>query len=256
MKQTLHLAVTALMLALCSHTAHAQRSVRIDSGPDFNTSNGEYWPTITNVTPPFSGFVTGQLPFQLNFGEGTKDYDYSFSRNGFVQLFARPGGGAGTSDVPPMGNFIAPFAAFMVTGQSNSMEVGIGVVDTTAPYVQADAKAAIRFTWKNMCVIGVGCDQTFQVVLLDRGAGDFDLEMNYGFFDANGPTLPDGEQGFHLGSNVLALHSGPFTGNTSPDHYFRNGVVQTTTVPEPGTYALALAGLGIVGFAARARRRA
>jgi PEP-CTERM motif len=253
MKATLQFFAAALALALCSHSAQAQRSIRIDSGPTFNTSNGEYWPNINIVTPPPSGFVTGQLPFQLNFGEGTKDYDYSFSRNGFIQLFARPSSGAGSSDLPPSGNFIAPFAAFMVTGQPTSMEVGIGVVDTTAPYVQADATAAIRFTWKNMCVIARGCDQTFQVALLDRGAGDFDLEMNYGFFDANEPTLPDGEQGFRLGSNVLALHSGPFTGNTSPDHYFRNGSL--APVPEPSTYAMLIAGLGLVGMAARVRRR-
>ena len=45
-------------------------------------------------------------------------------------------------------------------------------------------------------------------------------------------------------------------GGSNPDQFYLNALTVTAAVPEPETYALLLAGLGIVAFVARRRRQA
>jgi hypothetical protein len=46
-----------------------------------------------------------------------------------------------------------------------------------------------------------------------------------------------------------------YTGTDGFDHYFRLDSSQVAAVPEPETYAMMLAGLGLIGFAARRRKQ-
>ena len=88
-----------------------------------------------------------------------------------------------------------------------------------------------------------------------------DLNGSYNFFYPNayyfpGPlqdTRPDLTGGlpigkytvnFNYGPNVTALQRGTFTG----------GVTIAAAVPEPETYAMLLAGLGLIGYTARRRK--
>ena len=211
----------------------------------------------------------GSLPFQLNFGDGAKSYDYSFSENGFVQFVAT--GSSGTGGLAPSGNYIAPFAANLgdgVNAQLGGTSYASGLIDPIAPYNLAEATdKAFRFTWLGMCLAAdanCAAPDYFQVILYDQGAGNFRIEFNYGLtfssIDVFGdPTSLVGQQGYSLGSNVLALHTGPFN-SSNPDYCFNNGVGglcgSVVAVPEPETYALLAAGLVAVGGYSKRRRRA
>ena len=171
--------------------------------------------------------------------------------------------------LPPTGNYIAPFAADLGPGtnaQLGGTSYSSGLIDPIAPYILAEAtNKAYKFTWLGMCPAGdPDCDAPdyFQVILFDKGAGDFRIEFNYGltFSSADNfgdPTSLVGQQGYSLGNNVLALHTGPFT-SRNPDYCFTGGVgglCNVAAVPEPETYALLALGLGMVGGLAKRRSR-
>lgn len=246
---------STLALFIVNHEAFAQRTIRIDTDFVFSPITGQRWNGETVVALPKNGLAVGSMDFQLNFGSGAKDYDFAFNQNGYVTFFERPGSAVTSIPLPSNGNFIAPFAFDMAMGGLTSF--GCGAIDTAMPFFESQAQEAMRFTWMSMCPAGdANCTNpaSFQVVLIDRGSGDFDVEMNYGNFDPNAPASFAGQYGLQLGSNVVKLSDGrPFNGSLSPDYYFRNGVM--APVPEPSTYAMLIAGLGLVGLALRARRR-
>ena len=251
--------------ALCSSPSAMARNISVDSRPFEQT--GEQW-SNTNVDLKNNGAVQGSLPFQLNFGDGATTYDFRFSENGFIQFVAPGSTGTGSS---PTGNYIAPFAAdlaFADNAQLISTSFSSGLIDPTAPYVLSDATVkAFKFTWLGMCPASdVGCQAPdyFQLILFDRGAGDFRLQFNYGLtfssVDVFGdPTSLAGQQGYSLGSNVLALHTGPFNSN-NPDYCFTGGVGSlcgtVAAVPEPEVVTMLAGGLALLGVAARRRRGA
>lgn len=114
-------------------------------------------------------------------------------------------------------------------------------------------------------------------------AGILDLELGAGFTLLDGPLLEVGRRATLVGSLSLSFdegfsfaagsydllgagllegsfsgisYSGLAAGYTASVLYTANGVqLNIAAVPEPGTYALLLGGLAVVGFAARRRRR-
>jgi hypothetical protein len=249
--------------ALLSPLAATARSVSVDFRP-FDQTGEDWHGDFTDLSN--DGHFEGSLPFLLNFGDGAKAYDFSFNQNGFVQFVAVGGSGGG---IAPSGNYIAPFAADLAQGEFFILGTNWanGLIDPVAPYDLSEAtQKAFRFTWFGMCPASdVTCanPDTFQLVILDQGAGDFRLQFNYGFALNSqeifgDPTSTVGQQGYSLGDNVLALHTGPFN-SRNPDYCFTAGVGGlcgvAAAVPEPETYVLLALGLVSVGRFAQRRAR-
>lgn len=85
-------------------------------------------------------------------------------------------------------------------------------------------------------------------------------------FKLNGGSFVDGTAGYYVLGNTVTLNSGFVAGLNTIDFYVQgNGVTDgfvlqsvgftAQPVPEPETYALMLAGLGLLGVAARRRKQ-
>jgi DNA-binding beta-propeller fold protein YncE len=104
-------------------------------------------------------------------------------------------------------------------------------------------------------VLAIG-DRTFAFVGLERttksSIGIFDITdpANTSFVDllvSDTDVSPEGLKGFVADGNYYLAFSNEVSSTTS--------VYQLTPIPEPGTYALMLAGLGVVAVVARRRKR-
>ena len=225
------------------------------------------------------------LGFSANFLGASFNETY-VSNNGYITF------GKGQGDYTPTGltadysgaPIIAPFFSDVDTRGSNAGSVTYG----TGTYA---GQNAFGVTWNQVGYYNSKSDKlnTFQLILVDRnqtGAGNFDIYFNYdqvqwetGSADggtgglggtsasagwANG-TGADGSysqltgslvNGALLDGGANALISYSNTGVAGQYLYqVRNGVV-VAPVPEPETYAMLLAGLGVVGFMSRRRKQA
>lgn len=247
-------------LALLAATAAVDaRGVRVDLAiaPQFDNS-GELWTQDNDVDLSGDGFVTGAIPFQLDFGGGAADYSFCFAENGFVSFF-QSGGGC-NSLLPPSGDYIAAFANDLAITEAMW---SIGSIDTgPAPFSLDDDVPAMRFTWRG--TDSGGSSLIAQLVLLDRGTGSFDMELNYGGpFDPDYVTSTLGGQGLSLGTNAVALATGAFSGfNNNYFFSMQSGVLSggttppdPTTIDEPSTLLLTLAALTLLLVLMRRRLR-
>jgi hypothetical protein len=179
----------------------------------------------------------------------------------------------------------APFFADVDTRNTGSavMTFGSGSVD---------GHTALGVDWLGVGYFGSHADKldVFQLMLIDRsdtGAGNFDFEFNYGDMlwetgDASGGSGGLGGQCAAVGySNGLsgannhsfelpgshtcgalidggadALNTHDLNSDVLGRYVFsvRGGEVVTTTTPEPGTYALVLTGMALLGIGARNRK--
>ena len=121
-----------------------------------------------------------------------------------------------------------------------------GLFDLGATFTPGvDTPDAFRVQWIQQTNF-----QVMQILLLDMGGGDFDLEINYGCDDRPrcdnvtpvGAGVP---AGFSLGLNEIAL-TGPFALNDNLTYMFRDGVLLANPVPAPAPLALVAIGLLIL----------
>jgi hypothetical protein len=247
------LALATLLLAAVPSNA---RTIRIDFGDANFALSGE---AFDGFGLPGTGATTS---FMLNLGApgGAQFYDFCFNQNGFMTLAAAGGAGCTYSETPT-GDFIAPYFSTTLVPEGNS-SWSAGFVDSTEPFVlDANTPEAYRFIWEDL---GAGVET--ELMLMDRGSGNFDLELRYGNDAISGTESgapPGGQQGFTLGSNTLPL-TGSASGFSSATLYlysFVNGVCTTcggtppVDVPEPPIVLLFAAAFVAVALARTSRRR-
>ncbi len=183
-----------------------------------------------------------------------------------------------TTHVP----MLAPFFADVDTRHADS-----GVTQ----YGQAVLNGHQTFgvNWLNVGYFDTKADKTnsFQLIVTDRadtGAGNFDFQFNYDNVSWETGSASRGSNGFggnsaragwsnginssfelagsavngallNSGGNALVSHSLNSTIDGQYNFQVRNGTV-IPSIPEPETYAMLLAGLGLLGAVARRRTKA
>jgi|GEM_PF-2315187 len=249
-------------------SALAGRQIEIDQGDNY-LGDGQKWDFPGAYFKDGSSTIgTGivAVPFALNIGSGAQNYSFQLDNQGRVILLDTGG--------QPTTNFIAPlfsngttfvpdgdFGGFIAfgAGQIDPQVLLPGYPQPGATYVPANALNVYRFLWNRVCAnscIGDGTDDiSMEAVLIDRGAGDFDLDFFYS--NPQGPVPTGATGGFLLGLNSATFSSFDAPG---PDFCFRAGALSdtcsgTTAVPEPSSVLLILVGLGLLFAAARRNRK-
>ncbi|MCL1860402.1 MAG: PEPxxWA-CTERM sorting domain-containing protein [Proteobacteria bacterium] len=239
--------------------------------------------------PVVSGFNSNTLAENDDFYTGLVNIGFTvnFFGNEYSQLYVNNNGNV-TFD-SPLGTYtpfdltttgrviVAPFFADVDTSYAGSpVTYGIG---------EYDGQAAFGVNWVNVDYYYSDPSHTarnsFQLILVDRSDGDFDIVFNYDSIQWETGMAsygsPDGLGGYSArvgwsngtggegsfyelaGSaiNGAFLNGGP-NALAGKRYIFevRNGIVSPPIpVPEPETWAMLLAGLGIVGVTAKRRRR-
>ena len=183
-------------------------------------------------------------------GSTTVNVDYSGPTLAFAQV-----GGAGT-------NYWAPNAPYLSSTVSNSPgnpdivalnAAGTSTITFSAPVVNP---LIALVSWNRAVVtFGGGSDtQTYNIQYLSFGAGFWG---NGSFASMTGNSFT-GSGELHGVIELLGTYQTITFTDTTPEnwHGLTVGIAGgiATSVPEPGTYALMLAGLGVVGWTARRRR--
>ena len=250
-------------LASMAIPAQAGRVIQVDVGDQYEF-DGQLWTANPPGEPSYApGANTGVIPIAMNLGDGLGlSHKFAFSPNGQLAISDGTGSfGLGYLVAPllaanpySLADPSNPFGSFMHWGAGKIDPALLDDLPNPSTYDINNALDAYRFTWLGVCQTCTGSDVvSFQVLLIDRKNGDFDLDFNYG----SGKST--GQMGFALGGNQLALAQSTFNG-VGPDYCFRSGVGSVcgavAAVPEPEVVTMLASGLALLGLAARRRRSA
>jgi hypothetical protein len=231
-----------------------------------------------------SGFDSNTLPRVEDVSAGPVDIGFTVDFGGnYNQLYVNDNGNV------TFGSSLVRWASLPSVTNKPIIAAFFADVDTTAggrevTYGQGtyNGRSAFGVNWVDVAgyYATPSTDyNSFQLILVDRsdtGAGNFDIVFNYdsinweaggssygvsagvGFTDQtgrpgyNGLLDGSGTAGSFLAGGAFDLAAGSQDSGGIAGRY----VFAVRAVPEPETYAMLLAGLGIVGFVARRRRKA
>jgi hypothetical protein len=278
--------ITVVTLCFAANvSALPARQIRFDEGNGFETGGAIWAPvqsTLVNpivnpidlsVFPDFEAldndpaedpivFPSDLVGFSVNYGNGLQS-KVNILPDGYISF--------GDTAVPAIDpatlgladNVAAPFLN-VLTPSRITYAKGLVIPDFVFGDTASldDAVKAFRVTWfvPSVDASDSPADFAFQVVLLDRSKvaeGDFDMEFNYeDFSGAVAPLEAFLTAGFHLGPNVVVA-DWPFNQTGSEVFQFHLGQLvtsPTTTVPEPNSLPLLLAGLSLLAVGLYRRR--
>ena len=226
------------------------RTIRVDVGSGNYPTNGQAWES--SETPlGAAAFLSGTLPFALNFGTGLQT-SFCLGANGHYrileQLWRDPGATRRCSRWAPPGSTDPATTRIFEQGSVTYTEGNLAR-QLPFPANPLDAPAAVRFHWNDVICAPPsatcqGQSYSFQAILIDMGNGDFDLELNFDDIPAG-----IGIAQFLLGTNAFPQFGGPFLSAQDYDFQFRGGVlVNGTPVPEPGLVWLLGLAAALMGF--------
>ena len=261
-----------ISMGAASVPALAGRGILVDQGDNYPL-DGQKWDFPgayfqDSFSTVGSGTVTPAIP--LNIGAGAQLYTFRFDPTGRAVMLDS-NGVATTNFIAPLESGFSDVTFIPDSGVGGFIAFGAGQIapsvltgNPVGPFDPNAALSVYRFLWRNVCIdfngacVAGSTDFNFEAVLVDRGAGDFDLDFDYA---PPNDALATSSAGYLLGANAAS-----FTDFSSPgpDYCFRGGVgqlcgsvvVPPTTVPEPAPIALLAAGIGLLGVATRRRRGA
>lgn len=122
-----------------------------------------------------------------------------------------------------------------------------------------DGKAAFAVNWIDAKPYLGTATNSFQLLLVDRDNGDFDIVFNYGQMNWDSVTYDDestysARVGYANGGYPNIAYELPASNSSARALTDQRLTFEVRAVPEPETYAMLLLGLGIVTAMARRRK--
>ena len=222
------------VVSLLPLSAQAHR-IEIDSG------DTDFAPCVIGG-PPCAGLT---MPFSANFGSGAFNSVYVYN-NGLVSFGSEIAAGANLSSITSIGGnvFTAGYSPTMTMTQAFQLQL---------PSVAFNATGVLQnkpvFRVRYLASFGVVSDVTMQVSIFDVGAGEYALQFSHGRLNTQPDIAPDAYLGYSFGASNLqvsgsTLQSQIQGGTTDFEYFFRT---VAPTVPEPATWAMMMAGFGLIG---------
>lgn len=235
------------MVAAISGSAEARRRIS-DGGPVTYLTSGNGWlyneVDLRNNTQcdRAGGPCAIPIGFPINFGQGPVT-ELFISENGIVTFGAPLPDGHDAR--LPLASMRAPYIAALYADMLSTYHVedGLGEItwgpgridpkedpglsDDTSPLGWFQGERAFKVDWTGTARAANPADNDCfaQIVIYDRGGGDFDLQLNYGITEPAIIQLDGAEVGFRLGANAYRFHGTEIDNSRDMIFRFRNGVL-------------------------------
>lgn len=206
-----------------------------DTSPtrDFITrfaGSGQAYANTTIVPLAPDAVLEALMPFKLNFGDGVHFYMSCVSENGFMWLLAVGGDKhcpsrlSFSQTVPASDVLFADYADLASHRDApdeldGTIDFATGVADWSAPYQIDSAKSAATVVWYEVPYVGYPGVTSQQILFIDEGDGDFDIEFNW-----QDTPVTHGLHGFSLGRWSYVVRN--VTGSTQSRFCFRRGIAR------------------------------